>query len=300
MLWIVLLGVLCIGLIIYIMSIKKQLCNMRRELDRTSEASYNRRITVQLFDKSCEGLCASINRCIDHQKQLKLDAERSEKQLRQAVSDIAHDLRTPLSVIKGDLQLVLREDELSEKTENYIRTCLEKTERLKDMSDEFFELSVLESDNSPVRLNKLNLTSTVMKFIAENESIIRLSDISPEIILPPETVFVLADEQMVMRILGNLLGNVMKYSQNSFTLKLTDDGSLCISNPVDENNIPDVEKLFERAYRGDSSRSGSGAGLGLYIVKLLAEKQMAELSADITDGELAITIKFQKPDDIPS
>ena len=298
MLWIVLLGIICLILLIYLISLKKQLMNIRRELDRTSEASYDRRITIQLFDKSTEELCASINRCIDHQKQLKAEAERSEVQLRRAVSDIAHDLRTPLSVIKGDLQLVLREEELSEKAEGYIRTCLEKTERLKNMSDEFFELSVLESDSTPIKLKKLNLTNLIMKFFAENESLIRLSDLTPEIDLPAETVFVMADEQMVMRMLLNLLGNIIKYSKNHFTFKLSANGSLRISNPVDRDNIPETDKLFERTYRGDSARSGNGAGLGLYIVKLLAQKQNAQVSAEISNGELAVTVDFLIDDPI--
>ena len=166
------------------------------------------------------------------------------------------------------------------------------------MSDEFFELSVLESDSTPIKLKKLNLTNLIMKFFAENESLIRLSDLTPEIDLPAETVFVMADEQMVMRMLLNLLGNIIKYSKNHFTFKLSANGSLRISNPVDMDIIPETDKLFERTYRGDSARSGNGAGLGLYIVKLLAQKQNAQVSAEISNGELAVTVDFLIDDPI--
>jgi signal transduction histidine kinase len=102
---------------------------------------------------------------------------------------------------------------------------------------------------------------------------------------------VLGDTQLVGRMLGNLLGNVLKYSHEFFTLTLTEDGCLTISNPI-SGSIPDTERLFERTYRADRARGGKGAGLGLYIVKLLAQKQGAEVSADIKDDMISVRIKF--------
>lgn len=292
MLWIaVLLAVVCLALIIRLAMMKKQLRVIRRELDRTADADYDRLVTISLFDNDVTELAASINRSIDSRKKLKRDAEQAEESLRRSVSDIAHDLRTPLSVIKGDLQLILRED-MPPRCREYAEICLEKTERLKEMSDEFFELAVLESDRSPAELVQVNLTNLLMKFIAENEGVIRLSGLEPEITLPPKTVFIMADEQLVMRMLGNLLGNVLKYSRDSFSIELTEQGSVTISNPVaDKSLVP--ERLFDRTYRGDSARGGSGAGLGLYIVKLLAQKQGAEVGAEVKKGRLAVTVSFK-------
>ena len=132
-----------------------------------------------------------------------------------------------------------------------------------------------------------------MSFIAENESVIRLSGMEPDISLPPKTVFIQGDKHLVERILGNLLGNVLKYSQNVFSLSLNEDGILTISNPI-SGIIPDTDRLFERTYRADSARGGKGAGLGLYIVKLLAEKQGAEVRAEVEGGNISVIIKFMK------
>lgn len=293
MVWIIaLLAVLCVWLIIYLLMMKRQLKNIRRELDRTAASDYDRLITVSLFDNDVEELAASVNRSIDHQKKLKRDAEQAEISLRQSVSNIAHDLRTPLSVINGDLQLILRDEQISPRCREYVQVCLDKTKRLTEMSDEFFELAVLESDRSAAALSRVNMTNLLMQFIAENEGIIRLSGIEPEISLPPKTVFVMADEQLVMRMLGNLLGNVLKYSCGSFSLALTEDGKMIVSNPASDRTLV-PERLFERTYRGDSARSGSGAGLGLYIVKLLAEKQDGTASAAVENGQLAVKVKFK-------
>lgn len=291
--WIaLLLAAVCVWLAVHLLMVKAQLRAIRRELDRTAEVGYDRLISVTLVDNDVTELAASVNRSIDSRKKLKSDAEQAELSLRQSVSDIAHDLRTPLSVIKGELQLILRED-ISPRCREYAEICLEKTERLKEMSDEFFELAVLESDKTEAKLYRVNLTNLVMRFIAENEGIIRLSGLEPEIMLPPKTVFVMADEQLIGRMLGNLLGNVLKYSRGSFSLTLTEDGRIILSNPVSDSTlIP--ERLFDRTYRGDSARSGSGAGLGLYIVKLLAEKQGGTVAAALKDGRLSVTVAFKQ------
>ena len=288
---IVILWFICAGLLIYILIMKHQLRVMRRELKRTAEFDYDRHLMISLFDKDINDLAGEINTSIDHQKKLKMETEQAELSLRQSVSDIAHDLRTPLAVIKGDLQLILRDDGISENCRGYAGICLEKTERLKEMCDEFFELAVLESESGTVDVGKINLTNLLMSFIAENEGMIRLSGLEPEISLPHKTVFVHGDTQLVGRMLGNLLGNVLKYSHEFFTLTLTEDGCLTISNPI-SMNIPEPERLFERTYRADRARGGKGAGLGLYIVKLLAQKQGAEVSADVKDDMLSVRIKF--------
>ena len=288
---VIILGVVCVGLLLYLLLMKHQLRVMRRELKRTAELDYDRHLLISLFDRDMNSLAGEINNCIDHQKKLKMETEQAELSLRQSVSDIAHDLRTPLAVMKGDLQLILRDNDLSENCRGYAEICLEKTERLKDMCDEFFELAVLESESGTVEVGKINLTNLLMSFIAENEGMIRLSGLEPEISLPPKTIFVFGDTQLVGRMLGNLLGNVLKYSHEFFMLTLTEDGCLTISNPI-SGSIPDTERLFERTYRADRARGGKGAGLGLYIVKLLAQKQGAEVSADIKEDMLSVKIKF--------
>ena len=151
---------------------------------------------------------------------------------------------------------------------------------------------MLESNSSQVPLTRIDLTSAVMMFLAENEGRIRLAGIEPEIVFPPKTVFINADEQLLGRILGNLLGNVLKYSAGD--LKIT-VGSISFENSV-AGELPDPERLFDRSYRADSARNGSGAGIGLYIVRLLAEKQRASVSAGLQGNRLCVTIAFSRGD----
>lgn len=296
----VILLVICVLLIIYILSMKRQAGNIVRELRRTREKSYNRDIKVTLFDKDINELAAEINRNLDYQKEMKLEAERSQKQLKQSVSDIAHDLRTPLTVVKGNLQMLDREEPLSEHGKDHLRISIKKTEALKEMVDDFFELSVLESDAEAVELKQIDATAFLMQFVIDNEAVIRQKGLTPKISLPEKSVFIKADEMLLKRMCNNLLNNVLKYAKDEFEVSLSEVNgkeervSIVFSNNVSEGSTFDVTQLFDRTYRGDRARPSGGAGLGLYIVKLLAEKQGVQVKAKINDDTLVISMFFEK------
>lgn len=271
--------------------IRQQLRQLAHELDRSREKGYDRQVRVEFVDDDLTELAAAINRCLDYLKAAKLETEAAEVSLRRSVSDIAHDLRTPLAVIKGELQLLERSGNFNDEQKQYLATCLEKTDTLKNMTDSFFELAVLESSNEAAALTSVDLTAEIMRFILDNEGRIRLANIEPQIDLPNRSVFVNAEPQLLGRMLGNLLSNALKYSGGDLYVKVTEQGCLSFSNTF-SGERPDVERLFERSYRADSSRSGKGAGLGLYIVKLLAEKQNAVPTAVLDGDRLVISIQF--------
>lgn len=292
----ILLAFLCVRLALHIFRLRRSMKEIKSELILTRDKGYNRQITVDLSDDSLSELAAEINRNLDYQKKLKEETEVAERTLKQSVSDIAHDLRTPLTVINGNLQMIKREEKLSEKSVDYLRISEAKCREMKRMADDFFELSVLESDNAPVKLSRVNITNLLMQFLADNEAVICGNNLTPEIIFPDRTVFALADEQLLIRMLGNLLNNVVKYAENSFRLTLSASEKECeiaFANTVKAGTSIDAEKLFDRTYRADKARSGNGAGLGLYIVKLLAEKQNARVTAACESGGLTVGIYFK-------
>lgn len=293
----VLLGLVLLILLFRLIVIKGELRTIREELILTGEQSYNRQLRVTLLDRDLTETAAQINRNLDYQKKLKLAAERAEVQLQQSISDIAHDLRTPLTVIKGNLQMLEQDIGLTERGRERLRICQEKSDLLKEMVDDFFELSVLESDHDAVVLHDVDITNVLAQFILDHEAVIRAYDLEPELRLPERSIFIQADEQMLVRMLGNLLNNIVKYAENTFQVQLdtVDEGRRCrirFSNAVEHERQFDVAHLFDRSYRGDQARSGSGAGLGLYIVKLLADKQKAAVAARREGDELVIELYF--------
>ena len=289
------LALTIVVLILIIFVIKKNIREVRQELEKTKDEDYNRQIRVSLFDKDVEGLAAEINHNIDYQKELKLETEKSRRQLEQSISDIAHDLRTPLTVVKGNLQMLEKED-LSPKGREYLEISARKAITLKSMVDEFFELSVLESDSKPVELCKLDIVAFLSEFIVENETLIREHELTPEITFPEKSVFVQANKEMLSRVFSNLIGNIFKYASGSFELSVSEDEDLRIriGNSVEDPSSIDIDHIFDRTYRADKARSDGSAGLGLYIAKLLLEKQKGSITALLENEKLYFEITLKR------
>lgn len=294
------LAFFCMGLLIYVWKMKRELRNIKEELKANTDKSYNRQVRVDLFDKDLTDMAIQLNKTLDYQKQLKLETEKAEKAIRRSVSDIAHDLRTPLTVMKGNLQMLRLEDNLSEKGKQYVEACTQKADEMREMADDFFQLSLLESDLETVELRRVDMTKALLQFLVVQEAVIRTRGLEPEVVFPQKSIFVLADEKLLTRILGNLLNNVMRHARgNSFQIRLEEleeekirECKVTFSNWVEEQETLELEDLFERTYRGNKARSGNGAGLGLYIVKLLVQKQMGRVSAQMMENKLEISVHF--------
>lgn len=281
------------------------------ELRKTRNPGYDRQLRVDLSDKNLNELAKEINDNLSFQKKIKLETERRSKILEQSVSDTCHDLRTPLTVIKGNLQL-LENEVSSTEGKKYLQISNNKADALKVMVDEFFELSVLESDSKPVELEKIDVTAFLTDFILENESIIRKKKINPEISFPDKAVNIRASGELLSRVFSNLISNIMKYAVDGFILKvypdpvtykneqpymLASDGEcnmyhIRLGNRVKDPELIDIQHIFERSYRADKARTDGSAGLGLYIAKLLCEKQKADVKATLEDDFIYFDLYF--------
>ena len=290
------LAVFCVGILIYLRRMNRQLHKIKEELKETTDKSYNRQVRVDLFDKDLTAMTTQLNKNLDYQKQLKLETEKAEKSIRRSVSDIAHDLRTPLTVMKGNLQMLRMEETLSEKGAQYVDACVQKADEMREMADDFFQLSLLESDLEAVERKRVDMTEALLQFLVAQEAVIRTKGLEPEVIFPQKSIFALADENLLGRMFGNLLNNVLRHAKgDTFQIRLEELDAECVitfSNMVDAPETLNVEALFERTYRGEKARTGNGAGLGLYIVKLLAEKQKGSVKARLQENILEISVIF--------
>ena len=284
-------------LIIRLVMMKKQTKSMIEQLEYSKDFSYNKQIQIELIDRDLTDLATAFNKNLDFQKSLKLKHEMTEKQLRQSISDIAHDLRTPLTVIKGNLQLLEQSSGLTASQQEYIKICTDKADLLRQMIDDFFEISVLESDTDEIPIKSVNATNLLMQFILDHEALIREKELTPDIHLPEKTVMLKGDEAFILRMLSNLLNNILKYGKNEFEVGLSegnDNVVIYFANEVLNGTNIDIDRLFDRTYRADSARKEGSAGLGLYIVKVLAEKQGGSVRARLDDRKLFIELEFKK------
>lgn len=285
----------CAALLGYLILLKKQIRHMADELKQSRHMLYNKQIRVQLFDRDLNELAKESNYNLDFQAACKRKAMRQEEVAKRSISDIAHDLRTPLTVVKGNLQLLGREGTLGEKERHYLQLCESKTDELKGMVDAFFELSILESDTAMAEPEAVDITGLLFQAVLEHEGLIREHGLVPRLEIPEKTLLVRGSRQLLERMVGNLFGNIFKYAENTFTVRLLEDGQDCVAefcNPVTAPDTVDTAHIFDRAYKADASRHRQGAGLGLYIVRLLAQKQGMEVTAKMVRSELTISVRL--------
>ena len=200
-----------------------------------------------------------------------------------------------MTVILGHLQL-LRKETLTDKQEQRIETIFHKAERMKELVQTFYDLSILDAEQITPRREDFNLSNLLINLITENAPALEAKNISPEIDLPPHSVYLNSDYSMVERILQNLLTNAIRYSSGDIKMSLKqareNRAIFTIENPIDSKTEINPARLFERFYTGDASRHNSGTGVGLAVVKLLTDKLGGNVSAEIKSNVLTVTLEI--------
>lgn len=220
--------------------------------------------------------------------------KREEKYYKEMISNISHDLRTPLTAVKGYQQMILKEP-LSENQLVKLQVAQKHVGRLEQLLETFFEYSYLISNEDIPKNERINLTNIVFETIAGAFTQFEQKGIAVN--LPEfETLIILSDEEMLLRILQNLVRNCIMHAQGDVTIKMwLEDEHAYISfrNPIDEGVQINPDQLFDRFYTSDNSRR-KNTGLGLSIVKLLAEKLDGSATAKIEHGLIEFLVKIKK------
>ena len=274
---------------------KRQIRNLSKQIAELVNGKSEKMLDISLIDKDLEQLAGILNQYNDNQRQLIASTLRHENYLKESIANISHDLRTPLTVILGHLQL-LRKETLTDKQEQRIETIFHKAERMKELVQTFYDLSILDAEQITPRREDFNLSNLLINLITENAPALEAKNISPEIDLPPHSVYLNSDYSMVERILQNLLTNAIRYSSGDIKMGLKQTRKnraiFTIENPIDSKTEINPARLFERFYTGDASRHNSGTGVGLAVVKLLTDKLGGNVSAEIKSNVLTKSINF--------
>lgn len=222
-----------------------------------------------------------------------IDSEvRSERMKAELISNVSHDIKTPLTSIITYVDLLKKEEIDNEVAQDYIAVIDNKAQRLKVLTDDLFEAAKASSGDMPVHLEKVNVQSFIQQSLGEFEEKLERARLAVRVTMPEQPVYILADGRLMWRVTSNLLNNIVKYAQEGSRVYLE-----VIKNPDNKNvsivfkNISayelniDAEELMERFTRGDESRSTEGSGLGLNIANSLIALQNGQFTIFI-DGDL--------------
>lgn len=215
--------------------------------------------------------------------------QQAGSELQEAVTNISHDLRTPLTAICGYLDLLDREDK-SEAVTRYIQMIENRTEALKQLTEELFRYSVIASTGDEAVFEEVVLNSALEESISAHYASLKERGITPSISIPERKVQRRLDKKALSRILGNILDNAIKYSDGDLSIGLRENGEVVFSNAAKKLDPVAVGKLFDRFFTVETGHSSTG--LGLSIARLLTEQMGGTIAADYVNGRLLITVRF--------
>lgn len=285
------LSLLIILLLAYIIFLQLQLRNINRQLTKRLVEYTRQPISLELINKELNTLAVNINKCLKAEEILRLDSIREEKRFKEMIANISHDLRTPLTAIKGYQQL-MEKDKLTDNQRGKLQIAQKHANELERLIEHFFEYSCVISGETRLNIECINLTNFVTERFAESVTVFEEKNLSVrfEGSVP---VYALVDEGITTRIIQNLIRNCAAYSNGDITVRIMAEKYAIISfeNPVKNPSEIDVNRLFDRFYTGDKARSNS-TGLGLSIVRLLTEQMGGSIGASLKDDMLEICVEL--------
>ena len=285
----ILLALLSAFLSVKIWLLRRSSKEIAEALSEYLKTDTNSIITVSSRDKQVRRLVTELN------KELKLLREehhrfvQGDMELKNAVTNISHDLRTPLTAICGYLDMLKSEDK-SPEAERYLEIISGRAESMKQLTEELFRYSVIMTSESEPKQEQVIVNDVLEESIAGYYSILSEKKISPEIDITDNKVKRILDRSALARVFSNLINNAVKYSDGDLSVRLSDDGTTVFSNHASQLTSVQVDKLFDRFYTVEAARNSTG--LGLSIARTLIEKMGGTISASLENGVLSIVIRL--------
>lgn len=291
-----LLGVLCAVLIVVNGILIIKIKGMRRaadeicqEIDARLGRDTNVGIDLTISDGKMRLLAAEIDRQMRRLRKEHIRYLQGDKELKEAVTNISHDLRTPLTAICGYMEL-LEQEEVSQKVRGYLAVVQERIDTLKQLTEELFRYSLVVSANQYEERESVNLNRALEESIAGYYGALKEAGITPRICIPEEKVLRQLNKAALSRILANVIGNAVKYSDGDLEITLSGDGCIVFRNHAKEMNQVLAERLFDRFYTVETGKNATG--LGLSIARALTEQMGGEICAFYEEEYLVIEVKF--------
>ena len=283
------LAVLTIVLLVRLRLLQTSLDDIGRQLGERLASDTNNPIFLSTRDPHARKLAAALNIQIKELRRQRLRCENGDRELKEAVTNVSHDLRTPLTAICGYLELLDKGDKTPEQA-RYLALIAGRAEAMKRLTEELLRYSVAAGGEEELCLEPVDLNAAVEEAVAFFYGAFVERGIAPAVSLPEERIVRQLDRAALSRVLGNLLNNALKYSGGDLDVALDPDGAITLSNAAPGLDEVQVGRLFDRFYTVESPRHSTG--LGLSIARSLTERMGGTVSAQYEDGRLIIRLCF--------
>lgn len=271
---------------IYLM--KKSAREIRNQVAEKLSADTNTLIDISSDDRDMKNLASDLNEQLKVLRQERIRCQQGDTELKNAVMNISHDLRTPLTAISSYLDLI---ETNPEKSEQYIKIIRERTENLSQLTEELFRYSVITSPEYSDIIEPVIINSVLEESILSYYATLQEHGIIPDIDITETQITRNISRNALKRVFANLLNNAVKYSNGDLRITMTDSGLITFANKSAELNEVQTERLFDRFYTIENAHKSTG--LGLSIARVLIEQMNGTISAEYCNNTLFIRIEIR-------
>ena len=278
---------LIVVLLIKIYLLKKSAREIGDKFADRLKTDTNTLVDISSRDKDMCELADSINKQLKILRKEHLQYHQGNTELKNAITNISHDLRTPLTAIAGNLYMIGKTDDLSE-IRGYIAVIAERTETMKQLTEELFRYSMIVSNESKEDTEEVFVNQVLAESISSFYPVLTEKGITPQIHITDTRIVRNVNRSELARVFSNLLNNAVKYSDGDLEITLSDLGEITFANTAKELSTVEVEQLFDRFYTVEAAHHSTG--LGLSIARTLVKRMGGTITADYDNGRLTIRI----------
>lgn len=269
--------------------VRKSVREITSDLNDKLKEDTNTGIRISSRDKEVCRLASEIYVQLKELRKEHLQYHQGNTELKNAITNISHDIRTPLTAIYGYLDMIQKTDDTIKQAE-YIAIMKERAELMKQLTEELFRYSVILSDENEMETEDVFINQLLEESISSFYPALTGKGITPTISITDKRIIRNVNKAALSRIFANLLNNAVKYSDGDLEISLSDTGEMVFSNTARGLSAVEAEQLFDRFYTVESAHHSTG--LGLSIARTLIERMNGKITAEYEDPRLIIKISL--------
>lgn len=284
--------ILLLGFLFY----RRQVRTICRHVSFIKDNTTNMQLYKSMPYQELQRLVDEINEMLTRVKKTEIESIRSEKQFKETITNLSHDIRTPLTSLDGYVQL-MNEAKSEEERDQYLSVVRVRINSLKDMLEELFTYTKLQNDSYELEVSKIDFSKVVYDTSLSFYNDFKEKNIEPEIDFIDGMHFVIGNENAAERILQNIIRNALLHGTKSLKLRLFEkNGRICFQclNGVANKDEIDIDMVFTRFYKADVARSKQSSGLGLAIAKGFVERMNGDIKASFVDDQFCVEVTFEE------
>lgn len=285
----IILFLICIFLAVKLYVIKQSIKEIEKSFSKILRTDTNNIIAISSSDKDIKNLTINLNNNLSELRGQKLQYKNGNQELKKIITNISHDLRTPLTAIKGYVDLI-EQEKLSNNQKKYLKVIQKKSNELTELTGQLFEYTKLMDIDVKIKKEECCINEILEETLVSYYSIFKEQDIIPSISICSTKVYKIVNKISIIRVFENILSNVIKYSNGDLKVEMQENGTITFSNKATSLDETTVQKIFDRYFSVENAKESTG--IGLSIAKQLVELNNGSIKAEYVNGYLIIEIKL--------